>query len=79
MLIQTPNRILLAVALCAMAFAPSVVRAAEDPLPSLNDGKSKQAIVAFVEKVTREGSADFVPVEYTHPTERKTLFEKGTP
>lgn len=34
---------------------------AADPLPSWNDTASKQAIVGFVEKVTKEGSADFVP------------------
>ena len=33
---------------------------ADDPLPSWNDGPSKQAIVSFVEKVTKEGSPDFV-------------------
>ncbi|THK34541.1 haloacid dehalogenase-like hydrolase [Ensifer sp. MPMI2T] len=32
-----------------------------DPLPSWNDTAPKAAIVAFVEKVTKEGSADFVP------------------
>ena len=32
-----------------------------DPLPSWNDGATKQAIVAFVNKVTKQGSADFVP------------------
>ncbi|WFU51557.1 HAD family hydrolase [Sinorhizobium terangae] len=31
-----------------------------DPLPSWNDTAPKAAIVAFVEKVTKEGSADFV-------------------
>jgi len=35
---------------------------AADPLPSWNDGKVKQSIVAFVEKVTKEGSSNFVPV-----------------
>jgi phosphoglycolate phosphatase-like HAD superfamily hydrolase len=35
--------------------------AATDALPSWNDTATKQAIVAFVEKVTKEGSADFVP------------------
>jgi len=35
---------------------------AADPLPSWNDTASKQAIVSFVEKVTQEGSPDFVPV-----------------
>jgi hypothetical protein len=33
-----------------------------DPLPSWNDSAPKKAIVAFVEKVTQEGSPDFVPV-----------------
>lgn len=32
-----------------------------DPLPSWNDTAPKKAIIAFVEKVTREGSADFIP------------------
>ena len=33
-----------------------------DPLPSWNDTTSRQAIIQFVEKVTKQGSADFVPV-----------------
>ena len=45
----------------AMAFITTATRAA-DPLPSCNDGKAKQSIVAFVEKVTKDGSPDFVPV-----------------
>jgi hypothetical protein len=32
-----------------------------DALSSWNDGKAKQSIVAFVEKVTTPGSPDFVP------------------
>jgi phosphoserine phosphatase len=40
----------------------SIARAADDPLPSWNDGPAKQSILAFVEKVTKEGSPDFVPV-----------------
>jgi phosphoglycolate phosphatase-like HAD superfamily hydrolase len=35
---------------------------AQDPLPSWNDTAPKKAVVAFVEKVTKEGSPDFVPV-----------------
>jgi len=35
---------------------------AADALPSWNDGRAKQSIVASVEKVTKEGSPDFVPV-----------------
>ena len=44
-----------------LALLASSARAA-DPLPSWNDGKSKQSIAAFVEKVTKEGTPDFVPV-----------------
>jgi hypothetical protein len=43
---------------------------AADPLPSWNDSAPKKAIVAFVEKVTREDSSDFVPV-----TERVATFD----
>jgi hypothetical protein len=43
---------------------------AADPLPSWNDTAPKAAIIAFVEKVTREGSADFVP-----PAERIAVFD----
>ena len=41
-----------------------------DPLPSWNDTAPKKAIVAFVEKVTKEGSPDFVP-----PGERIAAFD----
>ncbi len=33
-----------------------------DPLPSWNDGTSKQSIIDFVTKTTKEGSTDFIPV-----------------
>jgi hypothetical protein len=36
-------------------------RAQSDPLPSWNDGAAKKSIVAFVAKVTKPGSPDFVP------------------
>ena len=36
--------------------------AALDPLASWNDGAAKKSILDFVGRVTREGSADFVPV-----------------
>jgi phosphoglycolate phosphatase-like HAD superfamily hydrolase len=35
----------------------------QDPLPSWNDTAPKKAITAFVEKVTKEGSPDFVKAE----------------
>jgi phosphoserine phosphatase len=36
--------------------------AVTDPLPTWNEGASKQAIIDFVTKTTKEGSVDFVPV-----------------
>lgn len=39
-----------------------VVWAQSDPLPSWNDTAPKKAITAFVERTTKEGSPDFVPV-----------------
>jgi phosphoglycolate phosphatase-like HAD superfamily hydrolase len=47
----------------------SVVRA-QDPLPSWKDTAPKKAIIAFVERVTREGSLDFVK-----PEERIATFD----
>lgn len=52
----------------ALSVAPSAAEA-EDPLPSWNDGPSKQAIVAFVQKVTTPG-ADFVA-----PVQRIATFD----
>jgi phosphoglycolate phosphatase-like HAD superfamily hydrolase len=43
---------------------------AQDALPSWNDTAPKKAITAFVEKVTTEGSPDFVP-----PAERIAVFD----
>ena len=46
--------------LAALGFA-ALPAAAQDPLPSWNDTVPKKAMVAFVEKVTKAGSPDFVP------------------
>jgi hypothetical protein len=35
---------------------------AADPLPSWNEGPAKRSIISFVDRVTAEGSPDFVPV-----------------
>ena len=48
-------------AVFALAVAATAVQAA-DPLLSWNDTAPKKAIVAFVDKVARKGSQDFVPV-----------------
>ncbi len=45
-------------------------QAAADPLPSWNDTAPKKALVAFVDRVTRSGSPDFVP-----PAERIATFD----
>jgi phosphoglycolate phosphatase-like HAD superfamily hydrolase len=37
-------------------------QAPKDPLPSWNDTAPRKNIIAFVERVTKEGSPDFVPV-----------------
>jgi len=47
---------------------------AQDPLPSWNNGASKQAIVAFVARVTKAGTPDFVPV----PQRIATFDNDGT-
>ena len=43
---------------------------ANDPLPSWNDGATKQAIIDFVTEVTKEGGPDFV-----RPAERIATFD----
>lgn len=55
--------------LLALALSAATALAA-DPLPSWNDTAPKQTIVSFVEKATKEGSADFVPA-----AERIVVFD----
>jgi hypothetical protein len=57
-------------ALLAIVLAGLITAQAQEPLPSWNDTAPKKAIVAFVDKVTKEGSADFVP-----PNERIATFD----
>ncbi len=56
--------------LLAIVIAGLTTAYAQDPLSSWNDGPTKQAIVAFVAKVSKEGSPDFVP-----PAERIATFD----
>ncbi|HKQ98306.1 MAG TPA: HAD family hydrolase [Candidatus Polarisedimenticolia bacterium] len=51
-----------------MAARPAL--AADDPLPSWNDGGAKKAITTFVAGAVREGAATFVP-----PAERIAVFD----
>ena len=67
------KRTILAVFTFALALNFGCRETAEvtDPLPSWNEGKSKQSIIEFVEKVTTSGSPDFVP-----PEERIATFDQ---
>jgi hypothetical protein len=59
--------------LMKVLFAPLLLTNAafaSDPLPSWNDGPTKQGIISFVDKVTKEGSPTFVP-----PAERIATFD----
>ena len=56
-------RALLIVLVLALGVAPSNVPAAEDPLPSWNEGPAKQAILDFVKATTDAASPTFVPPE----------------
>lgn len=63
----SPMKSALSLALFSAALVLPAIAA--DPLPSWNEGATKQAILGFVEKVTSEG-ADFVP-----PAERIAVFD----
>jgi phosphoglycolate phosphatase-like HAD superfamily hydrolase len=72
---QQSMTILTALVLALLLACGSVpLWAADDPLPAWNDTAPKQAIVAFVERVTKPGSPDFVPV----PERIATFDNDGT-
>jgi phosphoglycolate phosphatase-like HAD superfamily hydrolase len=70
-MVKTTRRqnLISAALVAALAFTASAARA-DDPLLSWNDTAPKKAILAFVDKVTKEGSPDFVP-----PEERIATFD----
>src|SRR5271156_2103179 len=61
-------------AVLSLAFVGLTAARAQDPLPSWNEGAAKKSITDFVEKVTQEGSPDFVPV----PERIATFDNDGT-
>jgi hypothetical protein len=66
-----PGRLLVLLAAVVLLFAmPGIGEAAEDPLPSWNDGPVKKAVTDFVARVTTEGGPDFVV-----PAERIATFD----
>ena len=56
--------------LLAISVAGLTATQAQGPLASWNDTEPKKAVVAFVEKVTKDGSPDFFP-----PNERIATFD----
>lgn len=58
----THTRKLVATALMLTLVFATPIALAVDLLPSWNDGKAKQSIIAFVQRVTTPGGKDFVPV-----------------
>ena len=73
MIRQTTARLLAAFAIVWLIVA-SPQAAAQDPLPSWNDTGPKKAIIAFVGRVTKAGTLDFVPV----PQRIATFDNDGT-
>jgi phosphoglycolate phosphatase-like HAD superfamily hydrolase len=63
------RHLLIAIMLTA-ALALASLAAADEPLPSWNEGQAKRAIVDFVKRVTADGGADFVPL-----AERIAVFD----
>ena len=52
-----------AAAFLALCVVSATVQAADDPLPSWNDGSAKQGIIEFVQATTDGSTAKFVPPE----------------
>jgi phosphoglycolate phosphatase-like HAD superfamily hydrolase len=63
-------QVLSLLAILQIALMPSLATAADDPLPSWNEGPVKKTITDYVSGVTTEGSPDFVP-----PAERIAVFD----
>ena len=60
-------------AMMALSLCIGLIVHAQDPLPSWNDTAPKKAIIDFVERVTKEGSPDFVK-----PEERIATFDNDS-
>ncbi|MEJ2321058.1 MAG: HAD family hydrolase [Gammaproteobacteria bacterium] len=53
-----------------LVFSGLATAQSADPLPSWNAGEARQSIITFVERVTTQGTPDFVP-----PAERIAVFD----
>lgn len=67
---RSNGRHVLAGFMMSVLVLPAAAVRAQDPLASWNDTAAKKAIVSFVERVTKEGSPDYVP-----PAERIATFD----
>lgn len=56
--------------IAGLTFFVAINTFAQDLLPSWNEGASKQAVLNFIEKTTKQGSPDFVPA-----SERIAVFD----
>lgn len=63
------QQMITAVLFCAIGYTSTFAQPV-DPLPSWNEGKTKESIVAFVKRVTENDSPEFVP-----PAERIATFD----
>lgn len=70
MVIIDLRSLLVACIAALLACGPNAAPVRADPLPSWNDTTPKRAIRDFVERVTKDGSADFV-----QPAERIAVFD----
>lgn len=70
-MLPVPTRRIAAVlSLLLLIISTAATRAADDPLPSWNDGPAKQAILDFVHASTDKSSSKFIP-----PDQRITTFD----
>jgi hypothetical protein len=60
-----------ALVLCCLLLSTTLAHTAGDPLPSWNEGPTKQAIIKFVSATTTAGGPQFVP-----PAERFATFDQ---
>lgn len=56
--------------ICIIFCFTTTISADNDPLPSWNEGKSKEAILSFVNKITSKNKSSYV-----HPAERIAVFD----
>jgi len=70
----TSSRTQLTIAVVGVFSFATTLASAEEPLPSWNDTDARAAIIGFVQRVTKEGSPDFVPA----PERIATFDNDGT-